>query len=118
MLPCRRELDPRKRDDSAAELDLITFKAPKRRPTAPEDAPREAPELPESSPSAPQRVPGSSLEHSWRSQIAPTSPTGLNMTLQGLKSLPQKGLWAVLWCLSENCLSTATTTTTMNDDDE
>ena len=88
MLPCRRELDSRKSNDSATELDFLTQNAPKRRPKAPQDAPRAPQELPESSPSAPQRVPGSSLEHSWRSRIAPKSSTSLNMTLLGLKRRP------------------------------
>ena len=87
-LPCRRELDYRKSSASTTELDFLTPNAPKSRPSAPQDAPRAPQELPKSSPSAPQRVPGSSLEHSWRSQIAPKSSTSLKMTLLELKRLP------------------------------
>ena len=60
MLPSRRELDSRKRIDSATELDFLTQNASKRRPKAPQDAPRASQELPESSPGAPQELPESS----------------------------------------------------------
>ena len=60
MLPSRRELDSRKRIDSATELDFLTQNASKRRPKAPQDAPRASQELPARSPGAPQELPESS----------------------------------------------------------
>ena len=57
MLPSRRELDSRKRIDSATELDFLIPNASKRRPKAPQDAPRASQELPESSGKRPRSPP-------------------------------------------------------------
>ena len=97
MLPCRRELDSRKSNDSATELDFLTQYAPKRRPKALQDAPRAPRELPERSPEGPWELSGALLEVPNRSQELHKpqhDPPGAQ------KAAP-RGLWAVIWRLLE-----------------
>ena len=114
MLPSRRELDSRKRIDSATELDFLTQNASKRRPKAPQDAPRASQELPESSGKRPRSPP----ERSKRTFGRPGGLSGCFRRPRGLILEPPRPIFNDLFihfpCLQVPSSGAKSVTTRLN----